>query len=516
MMPKSYDNFCDFLNRPCITKDCLFWQEGFKRTICCNITEIFAISLVHSLTLSQNKTLFASKQSMSLRHILTHVSPVYAWMALSYSDVLQLLNHLIDSNTSEHSPALVINLCRTLHIANRYNCIHQMKGTETLSETYTENNSTLKEYYQQINWWDFVDLQFMSLSDLKDLFISIDNETLVKALSNADDYTIEAVLNAFDSDRKRFIQEKLSDQQNIDHLLVHRAQERIIRDVISRAGSISLSHIQYPFKALFKNQPSTSPIMSSSKPLLSMKERLCPLLQNEQGCIQQECCYWNFSGILNQRDKGCVIVLILRLLYEKKYLNPKIESHQHLIDILLKGLIVLPRTFSTIIIKSLNASVVASLVTRLLDLYYHDRHRLSQIDYELLMAVIESESDESADTIKDRKLSQTEKDALFEYAADIMAYIHRDDRKIIQKEITKKCHGIDKKILHSMITYEQLIELDDLATREWLKKVEFKDILLALKLSSEEMKQKIVSNLTQRTAAMLEEDLAVMGPVRIA
>jgi flagellar motor switch protein FliG len=52
--------------------------------------------------------------------------------------------------------------------------------------------------------------------------------------------------------------------------------------------------------------------------------------------------------------------------------------------------------------------------------------------------------------------------------------------------------------------------------REILKKVEGAQLTLALKATSEDMRQKILGNLSLRAAEMLLEDLEVMGPVKLS
>jgi flagellar motor switch protein FliG len=67
-----------------------------------------------------------------------------------------------------------------------------------------------------------------------------------------------------------------------------------------------------------------------------------------------------------------------------------------------------------------------------------------------------------------------------------------------------------------MFIFEDLSKVDDRGMREILKKVENQQLALAMKTATEEMKQKILGNLSQRAAEMLMEDLEVMGPVRLA
>jgi flagellar motor switch protein FliG len=66
-----------------------------------------------------------------------------------------------------------------------------------------------------------------------------------------------------------------------------------------------------------------------------------------------------------------------------------------------------------------------------------------------------------------------------------------------------------------MFVFEDLLKVDDRGMREILKKVESQQLVIAMKTASEEMKQKIMDNLSSRAAEMLLEDLEVMGPVRL-
>ena len=49
-----------------------------------------------------------------------------------------------------------------------------------------------------------------------------------------------------------------------------------------------------------------------------------------------------------------------------------------------------------------------------------------------------------------------------------------------------------------------------------LKEVENKTLALALKMASEELKEKIFKNMSTRAAEMVQEEIQYMGPVRIA
>src|SRR5438094_153803 len=66
-----------------------------------------------------------------------------------------------------------------------------------------------------------------------------------------------------------------------------------------------------------------------------------------------------------------------------------------------------------------------------------------------------------------------------------------------------------------MLTFEDLLRLDDRGMQVLLKEIVRDDLMLALKTASPAMREKIFGNLAQRTAEILQEDMGVMGPVRL-
>ena len=66
-----------------------------------------------------------------------------------------------------------------------------------------------------------------------------------------------------------------------------------------------------------------------------------------------------------------------------------------------------------------------------------------------------------------------------------------------------------------MFVFENIITLDDRAIQRILRDVDNKDLLLALKGASDEVRNLIFRNLSKRAVELLKEDLAIMGPVRL-
>src|SRR3989338_3387567 len=66
-----------------------------------------------------------------------------------------------------------------------------------------------------------------------------------------------------------------------------------------------------------------------------------------------------------------------------------------------------------------------------------------------------------------------------------------------------------------MFVFEDLLSVDDRGIQAILKEVSTDDLKLALKLASDELKDKIFSCMSSRAVEMLKEDMEIMGPTRV-
>jgi flagellar motor switch protein FliG len=103
-----------------------------------------------------------------------------------------------------------------------------------------------------------------------------------------------------------------------------------------------------------------------------------------------------------------------------------------------------------------------------------------------------------------------------EKLVQILGSVDRATEDAILESIEDEQNDLANEIREMMFVFEDLIKVDDRGIREILKKVESQQLVLAMKTASEEMKSKILNNLSSRAAEMLKEDLEVMGPVRLA
>ncbi|EEO25329.1 flagellar motor switch protein FliG [Helicobacter winghamensis] len=70
-------------------------------------------------------------------------------------------------------------------------------------------------------------------------------------------------------------------------------------------------------------------------------------------------------------------------------------------------------------------------------------------------------------------------------------------------------------IKEMMFTFEDIEKLDNNAIREILKIIDKKDLILALKASPEELKQKFMSNMSQRAGEQFLEEMQFLGAVKV-
>jgi flagellar motor switch protein FliG len=91
----------------------------------------------------------------------------------------------------------------------------------------------------------------------------------------------------------------------------------------------------------------------------------------------------------------------------------------------------------------------------------------------------------------------------------------RTEEKILQA-LEDFDEDLAEKVRKLMFVFEDLAGVNDQGVRELLKEVKSEDLTLALKTASEELKRKVLGNLSKRAAQILEEDMSVMGPVRLS
>ncbi|VBB42469.1 putative Flagellar motor switch protein FliG [uncultured Desulfatiglans sp.] len=70
-------------------------------------------------------------------------------------------------------------------------------------------------------------------------------------------------------------------------------------------------------------------------------------------------------------------------------------------------------------------------------------------------------------------------------------------------------------IKQKMFVFEDLVLVDDRGLQKLLRRIESKELAVALKAASEAVKDKIFNNMSERAGEMVREDIEALGPVRM-
>lgn len=100
--------------------------------------------------------------------------------------------------------------------------------------------------------------------------------------------------------------------------------------------------------------------------------------------------------------------------------------------------------------------------------------------------------------------------------SEILNLTDRATEKTIMEGLEADDPDLVEEIRRLMFVFEDIKLVNDKGIQAVLKEVENDELSLALKTASEQLKQKIFSNMSERAAAMVKEDMEFMGPVRVS
>lgn len=101
-------------------------------------------------------------------------------------------------------------------------------------------------------------------------------------------------------------------------------------------------------------------------------------------------------------------------------------------------------------------------------------------------------------------------------AANIVNLVDASKQAEILAKIKEGDEKLAEKIEDLMFVFEDLVEVDDRGIQALLREVSSDSLIIALKGSSEAIKEKIFKNMSKRAGEMLRDDLEVRGPVKIS
>ncbi len=101
-------------------------------------------------------------------------------------------------------------------------------------------------------------------------------------------------------------------------------------------------------------------------------------------------------------------------------------------------------------------------------------------------------------------------------AANIMNYLDTAIEGQLMDAIREQDEEMSQQIQDLMFVFDNLVDVDDKGIQAVLREVQQDALLKAIKGADEELKDKIMRNMSKRAAEMLNDDLEALGPVRIS
>ncbi len=119
------------------------------------------------------------------------------------------------------------------------------------------------------------------------------------------------------------------------------------------------------------------------------------------------------------------------------------------------------------------------------------------------------------DVLKNSKSSATREAGGVGRLAEILNQVDGVSGEMILNEIEENDSELADQIKQRMFVFEDLILIDNKGFQKVLREIETKELGMALKAASDEVKEKVFSNMSERAAEILKEEIEVMGSVRM-
>jgi len=196
----------------------------------------------------------------------------------------------------------------------------------------------------------------------------------------------------------------------------------------------------------------------------------------------------------------------LTLFQQARKLDPKAlvnflrNEHPQTVALVLS---VLEPSQSAAILADLKEDVQIEVIMRMAELDKVSPEILVEIDRVLQEELI------SVESMEGQRLGGVET------VAELLNNADRSLEAAILEGVEEQREELAEEIRRLMFVFEDLLNVDDRGIMAILKEVSTDDLKLALRTSSEELREKIFKNMSSRAVEMLKEDMEIMGPVRV-
>ncbi len=173
-----------------------------------------------------------------------------------------------------------------------------------------------------------------------------------------------------------------------------------------------------------------------------------------------------------------------------------------------------PQTIAIILVH-LNTRVASDVIAKLPDeIKTEVSMRIVNLD-KVTAAIVDEVNEILKDILKTKRNTISKITGGVDRLAEILNQTDEISSELILNEMEEADMEMAAQIKQRMFVFEDIILVDDRGVQKLLRKVETMELAIALKAASEEVKEKIFKNMSERAGEMLKEEIEDMGPVRM-
>jgi flagellar motor switch protein FliG len=173
-----------------------------------------------------------------------------------------------------------------------------------------------------------------------------------------------------------------------------------------------------------------------------------------------------------------------------------------------------PQTIAIILVH-LKTSVASDVIAKLPDeIKTEVAMRIVNLD-KVTSAIVDEVNEILKDILKTRNNSVAKVTGGVDLLAEILNQTDEISSELILSELEEADMELASQIKQRMFVFEDIILVDDRGVQKLLRKVETMELAIALKAASEEVREKVFKNMSERAGEMLKEEIEDMGPVRM-
>ena len=173
-----------------------------------------------------------------------------------------------------------------------------------------------------------------------------------------------------------------------------------------------------------------------------------------------------------------------------------------------------PQTIAIILVH-LKPAIASDILSMLEEELKSDvAFRIANLD-KVMSGMVEEIDKVFEEILSNKDQSATQEAGGVSRLAEILNSIDGGTAEQIIDDIEESDPDLADEIKQMMFVFEDVVLVDDKGLQKVLRSVESQELAVALKAASEEVKEKIFSNMSERAAEILKEEMEVSGAVRM-